>query len=141
MKSIFCLLCAVAIFQIQTAAAQGVCQKNYVAAIRNCATEITGVDGPKTHSQSQRDCIKNAQAARKFCIASAAPLIGTPPLSADNAVKVPSPSPDGRWTGFYVGVSGGYGLGSGLGGVQAGYDRQLPSNNWVGGFEVEHSGR
>jgi hypothetical protein len=112
MKSIFCLFRAVAIFQVQTAAAQGVCQQNYVTAIRNCGSE-TGVD-PKTYPQSQRDCIKNAQAARKACIASATPLIRMPALSTDIAVKVPPPPPatDDSWTGFYGGINGGHGSGS-----------------------------
>jgi hypothetical protein len=134
------LFCAFAILQVQTAAAQGVCKQNYVAAIRNCGLE-TGAD-PKTYSQSQRDCIKNAQVARKACIASAVPLIRTPALP-DVAMKVPPPpaAPDNSWTGVYGGVNGGYGSGSGFSGVQAGYNWQLPSSNWVGGFEAEHSGR
>jgi len=139
MKSIPWLFCAVAFFQVQMAVAQGTCQQNYVVAIRNCGLE-TGVD-PKTYSQPQRDCIKNAQVARKTCIASAAPPIRIPALP-DVAAKIPPPPPasDNSWTGFYAGANGGYGSGGGSGGVHAGYNWQLPSSNWVGGFEAEQSG-
>ena len=115
MKSIICLSCAVAFFQVQTAIAQGTCQQNYVAAIKNCGLE-PGMD-PKTYSQSQRDCIKSAQAVRKTCIASATPLITTPPLSSDVAVKLPAPPPpmpDNSWSGFYAGVNWGLWLGQRL---------------------------
>jgi hypothetical protein len=141
MKSIIYLSCAVAFFQVQTAIAQGTCQQNYVVAIKNCGLK-PGVD-PKTYSQSQRDCIKSAQAARKTCIASATRLITTPALSSDIAVKLPpppAPPPDNSWSGFYAGVNGGYGSGSAFGGAHAGYNWQLPSSNWVGGFEAEQSG-
>ena len=138
MKSIPWLFCAVAFFQVQMAVAQGTCQQNYVVAIRNCGLE-TGLD-PKTYSQPQRNCIKNAQVARKTCIASAAPPIRIPALPDVAANPPPSPASDNSWTGFYAGANGGYGSGGGSGGVHAGYNWQLPSSNWVGGFEAEQSG-
>jgi outer membrane immunogenic protein len=46
-----------------------------------------------------------------LAISAIAALTGTPALAADMAVKVPvAPAPIASWTGFYVGLNGGYSL-------------------------------
>ncbi|MGP8267464.1 MAG: outer membrane protein [Beijerinckiaceae bacterium] len=39
-----------------------------------------------------------------------AALIGSPALAADMALKAPPPAPTASWTGWYVGLDGGFGL-------------------------------
>ena len=105
---------------------------------------------------------------RKFLsAASFCTLLAGPAVAADMPTKAPPPPPAGySWTGFYVGLNGGYGVGRNpsvlsnftnpppgtlqfidswklvpegwSGGVQAGYNWQI--NQWVLGVEADFQG-
>ena len=105
---------------------------------------------------------------RKFLsVASICTLLAGPAFAADIPTKAPPPTPGGySWTGFYVGLNGGYGVGRNSttltnftnpppgaqqfsdswrlvpegwsGGIQAGYNWQI--NQWVLGAEADFQG-
>src|SRR6187401_2872045 len=65
-------------------------------------------------------------------------------LAARPYTKAPPLSPAYNWSGFYVGVMGGYawdsGNGGGFGGGTIGYNWQAPGSQFVFGIEVDAAG-
>ena len=65
-------------------------------------------------------------------------------LAARPYTKAPPLSPAYNWSGFYVGVMGGYAFdssdGGGFGGGTIGYNWQAPGSEWVLGLEVDAAG-
>ena len=65
-------------------------------------------------------------------------------LAARPYTKAPPLSPAYNWTGFYIGVMGGYafdsGNGGGFGGGTIGYNWQAPGSQFVFGIEIDAAG-
>ena len=65
-------------------------------------------------------------------------------LAARPYTKAPPPSPGVNWSGFYIGVMGGYAWdsdnGGGFGGGTIGYNWQFPGSKFVFGIEVDAAG-
>jgi outer membrane immunogenic protein len=65
-------------------------------------------------------------------------------LGARPYTKAPPLSPAYNWTGFYIGVMGGYafdsGNGGGFGGGTIGYNWQAPGSQFVFGIEIDAAG-
>jgi len=65
-------------------------------------------------------------------------------LASRPYTKAPPLSPGYNWSGFYVGVMGGYawdsGTGGGFGGGTIGYNWQAPGSQFVFGIEVDAAG-
>lgn len=81
-------------------------------------------------------------------VALAAVGIATQASAADLAArpytKAPAMAPGINWSGFYIGVMGGYAwnddLTGGFGGGTVGYNWQAPGSMWVWGLEVDAAG-
>ena len=80
---------------------------------------------------------------RQVVVAGAITLLSAPSMAADPAATIETAPIPYNWSGFYTGVHGGYGWGDanaidptvpdqepegGFGGIQIGYDYQLPNN-------------
>ena len=65
-------------------------------------------------------------------------------LAARPYTKAPALAPGVNWSGFYIGVMGGYAwnddLTGGFGGGTVGYNWQAPGSMWVWGLEVDAAG-
>src|SRR5882672_2165699 len=100
------------------------------------------------HQRSTLELEKSMKRLLLATVALAAVGMATQASAADLAArpytKAPAIAPGVNWSGFYVGVMGGYAwnedLTGGFGGGTVGYNWQAPGSMWVWGLEVDAAG-